>query len=440
VFERAYLRDKAFVQWCQLLSDVDDQSIHAARFENRLGVYTGLPQALAAAHKLSLKTVGSWIDPSFGPTNNDPRGLRSLFFKGAIPAGSRDLSFSWGRVGDAGAVSLTGRVSDLELVPSFHFRDEWFLGALGAAGTCCGEEALFGTEGAERCLATDPSAPWGIYPRVFWDPALRKKGIHCFRFWKGQWVYVLVDDRIPVASDGRPLGSYGMTPDGKFDSFVMLVEKAYAKLHGCYEALSGGFTDDALEDLIGYPVTRVSLAKADDLPQAQHTLMKALQMEGGSLVAVRNDNPSPEELSHSNGRFVKIPGNGVMLDTFVQRGFGYAIEAIRLIDDKAVVQLRDHWGNDVAVNGVLGRARPEGRLDIPGAAVGSSCVSDELRIENDLGHLKPADPERRSFLLAFDEMLKVFSHVLVRFLHHRDRGKKGRSSRFCQNCSKSICF
>ena len=54
-------------------------------------------------------------------------------------------------------------------------------------------------------------------------------------------------------------------------------------------------------------------------------------MEGGSLVAVRNDNPSPEELSHSNGRFVKIPGNGVMLDTFVQRGFGYAIEAIRLV-------------------------------------------------------------------------------------------------------------
>ena len=104
------------------------------------------------------------------------------------------------------------------------------------------------------------------------------------------------------------------------------------------------------------------------------------------------------------------------------------------------MQLRDHWGNDVAVNGVLGRARPEGRLDIPGAAVGSSCVSDELRIENDLGHLKPADPERRSFLLALDEMSKVFSHVLVRFLHYRDRGKKGRSSRFCQNCSKSLCF
>ena len=44
----------------------------------------------------------------------------------------------------------------------------------------------------------------------------------------------------------------------------------------------------------------------------------------------------------------------------------YVYQYCQQINDKAVVQLRDHWGNDVAVNGVLGRARPGSRLDIPG--------------------------------------------------------------------------
>ena len=79
------------------------------------------------------------------------------------------------------------------------------------------------------------------------------------------------------------------------------------------------------------------------------------------------------------------------------------------------MQLRDHWGNDVAMNGVLGRARPDVRLDVPGAAVGTSCLSEQLRGEHDLGNLKPADAGKRSFLLSLDEMSKVFSHVLVRF-------------------------
>ena len=95
VFERSYLSDKAFIQWCQLLAEVDDQSIQSAQFQGRPYVYTGLAQALAAANRLSLKTLGAWSDPSFGPSDSDPRGLRSLFFKGAIPTGSRDLAFSW---------------------------------------------------------------------------------------------------------------------------------------------------------------------------------------------------------------------------------------------------------------------------------------------------------------------------------------------------------
>jgi len=34
--------------------------------------------------------------------------------------------------------------------------------------------------------------------------------------------------------------------------WVPLIEKAYAKLHGCYESLISGFIDDALSDLTGF--------------------------------------------------------------------------------------------------------------------------------------------------------------------------------------------
>ncbi|CAG0885337.1 unnamed protein product [Darwinula stevensoni] len=74
------------------------------------------------------------------------------------------------------------------------------------------------------------------------------KGALYVRFWQfGQWVTVYIDDRLPTLH-GKLI--FARCTD-KNEFWIPLVEKAYAKIHGCYEAIEGGQAMDALVDLTG---------------------------------------------------------------------------------------------------------------------------------------------------------------------------------------------
>ena len=96
----------------------------------------------------------------------------------------------------------------------------------------------------------------GVFPPIF--HRFRHKGIYCLRFFKEfNWRYVIIDDRLPVYSGNMTLVFGKCTTDSEL--WVPMIEKAYAKLFGCYQTLISGFIDDGLADMTGYVCEKTNL-------------------------------------------------------------------------------------------------------------------------------------------------------------------------------------
>lgn len=99
---------------------------------------------------------------------------------------------------------------------------------------------------ALSCLAERPI----LVKRLFLQDSFNEQGIYRIKVCKnGEWVTVTVDDYIPCYYNAGPMFARA---NGN-ELWVLLLEKAYAKVHGNYQALRYGATGHGMMDLTGCP-------------------------------------------------------------------------------------------------------------------------------------------------------------------------------------------
>uniref|UniRef100_A0A3B4U4V2 Calpain 6 n=1 Tax=Seriola dumerili TaxID=41447 RepID=A0A3B4U4V2_SERDU len=198
------------------------------------------------------------------------------------------------------------------------------------------------------CLALKPNLWKKVIPdwkEQEWDPKHPEDyaGIFHFQFWVfGEWIDVVVDDRLPTIN-GELIYCHSKNTN---EFWSALLEKAYAKLSGCYESLEGGNTGDAVVDFSGAVAEAINLEAGayykDQKKQDQlfEDLLKVYD-RGGIISCSIKAQPHEIENRMANGL---VKGHAYSVTAVKKVRLGHGLLAYFKNETIPLIRMRNPWG------------------------------------------------------------------------------------------------
>jgi len=210
------------------------------------------------------------------------------------------------------------------------------------------------------------------------------EGAYQLKFCKnGRWVCVTVDDYFPCKPEDGPVYSKA---NGS-ELWVLLVEKAFAKLHGSYASIRGGFAYEAMMDLTGSPFRCMKFSDPDVKEMTDSGKLWELMNywdDNDYLMSVST--PGEDHQTETAHR----PGSG----TGLVAGHAYSLmDAQQMPGGEKLVQVRNPWGS--------------------GEWNGAWCDNDSRWTQEYKDFVKLTQADDGLFWMSFEDLLEHFVSINV---------------------------
>ena len=314
------------------------------------------------------KNSGNWTDFLFSPQTRSLCPYNSNGF--LLPEGvnQKDIigwkDFKWFRpeviFDSPNYIILPDEISPNDIIQGC-LNDSYFLSVLGSLCKCPKiiEKLFFIKEKTKEHL-------YGIYFNIH-----------------GNWKLVLIDDNFP-ATDKKNFKKFAFAHCRNREIWVNLLEKAWAKVNGCYAQIGKKFSPYEIYDILTEAYTEVinlNKYKTYLKDKLWKTIVNA-QNKDFIIISVSNNNSSVEEIG-------LVPGDTYIISNVYEINDG--------IESEKLLKLSNPWGN-AEYSGDWGET--------------SSKWTEELKEK-----LKFSEKKDGDFFIAFNDFINYYGSIGIVKLH-----------------------